>query len=566
MLERDKGRKIDEAEKNLADLDANIDNLEGKLDDAINMLNEYKNKIANAKANEGRDDPELLAKLKELESEAKALERDIGDLEGKINDLKKKRNDSKKLLDDIKKNPHKYNPQQIDQLLVGLGDQVERAAGINDKADGITEDLVRRMKELDDLLKKNREGKGLLADINAAIQQMLEDFASFQGVLDKVPKQIEMMLNTLKEMEIGAGPDKTADYWEERDQIKKHIEALTGIRADLEQLGKVFTKKKGEFDEMQGRLRKNPDNDGLKKLAADLKAAAVELQDHLNQCFDARDGVNDIKDEMGDCEIPVNISVRRNEVQAYLERLDRIKMDFRDMKQGDDDYEGEAGSEREIKALIKEIEQKIRGYDSVGRDLSKYQNQKLDMYSEKEFLGYNIAHIVIEVREFKARVYDEMQKLQDLEDLCADLNNKLIQQDMDNATVLLTKKSHKLRERLIAAQKGLNKISNCGDEMEGNTTHNEEDEFIDALKDEMPEVFKNIDMNFEQIDGIDVLLKTVIETKDIEKMSLLKKEIDDANNKVEQSEGLVVKLENEIVEWNAFKKLCRRDEELQEIE
>jgi len=34
-----------------------------------------------------------------------------------------------------------------------------------------------------------------------------------------------MMLNTLREMEIGAGPDKTADYWEEREQIKKHIEA-----------------------------------------------------------------------------------------------------------------------------------------------------------------------------------------------------------------------------------------------------------------------------------------------------------------------------------------------------
>ena len=98
--------------------------------------------------------------------------------------------------------------------------------------------------------------------------------------------------------------------------------------------------------------------------------------------------------------------------------------------------------------------------------------------------------------------------------------------------------------------------------MDGNTTHNEEDEFIDALKDEMPDVFKNIDLNFEQIDGIDILLKQVIETRNIEKMALLKKEIDDANNKVEQSEGLVVKLENEIVEWNAFKKLCRRDEEL----
>ena len=49
-------------------------------------------------------------------------------------------------------------------------------------------------------------------------------------------------------------------------------------------------------------------------------------------------------------------------------------------------------------------------------------------------------------------------------------------------------------------------------------------------------------------------------------MALLKKEIDDANNKVEQSENLVVKLENEIVEWNAFKKLCRRDEQLEEID
>lgn len=58
----------------------------------------------------------------------------------------------------------------------------------------------------------------------------------------------------------------------------------------------------------------------------------------------------------------------------------------------------------------------------------------------------------------------------------------------------------------------------------------------------------------------------MVDTRNIEKMALLKKEIDDASNKVEQSEGLVVKLENEIVEWNAFKKLCRRDEELSEIE
>ena len=49
-------------------------------------------------------------------------------------------------------------------------------------------------------------------------------------------------------------------------------------------------------------------------------------------------------------------------------------------------------------------------------------------------------------------------------------------------------------------------------------------------------------------------------------MVFLKKEIEEITLKVEQSESLVVKLENEIIEWNALKKLCRRDEELHEID
>lgn len=78
----------------------------------------------------------------------------------------------------------------------------------------------------------------------------------------------------------------------------------------------------------------------------------------------------------------------------------------------------------------------------------------------------------------------------------------------------------------------------------------------------MPEVLRNIDLNFDQIDDIEKLLKVVIDTRNTQKMVELKKEISEATVKVEQSEALVVKLENEIIEWNAFKKVCRRDEEL----
>lgn len=87
-----------------------------------------------------------------------------------------------------------------------------------------------------------------------------------------------------------------------------------------------------------------------------MKQASIDLQDHVNNAFDCRDEVNDIKKDMADCEIPVNIQVRRNELQAYMERLDRIKADFRDLKQADEDFDGEAGSEKDIKALIRQIE------------------------------------------------------------------------------------------------------------------------------------------------------------------------------------------------------------------
>ena len=142
----------------------------------------------------------------------------------------------------------------------------------------------------------------------------------------------------------------------------------------------------------------------------------------------------------------------------------------------------------------------------------------------------------------------------------------LILQDFKNAVKLLEVKSGKQRIRLETARAELVKINTCGTQMDGNTSHNEEEEFIDALGDEMPEVFKNIDGNFDKLDNIDLMLEQVKQSQNIEQMTKLKQEIDDTNEKLEQCEGLVNKLENEVIEWDSLKKLCRRDEELNEID
>ena len=45
--------------------------------------------------------------------------------------------------------------------------------------------------------------------------------------------------------------------------------------------------------------------------------------------------------------------------------------------------------------------------------------------------------------------------------------------------------------------------------MDGNCSRNEEEEFIEALKDEMPEVFKNMEGNFEQIEKIEGIITKI---------------------------------------------------------
>ena len=130
----------------------------------------------------------------------------------------------------------------------------------------------------------------------------------------------------------------------------------------------------------------------------------------------------------------------------------------------------------------------------------------------------------------------------------------------------MVKRLKKLRERLQKANDELEKVNESGRQMDGNTTHNEEDDLIDELKTEMPDIFKDIEGVFIRIDNLDVLLQEVIQTRSIEKLSQLKKDGDKASVKVEEIENLAIKLENRIIEWNALWKLCARDDELEQID
>ena len=54
----------------------------------------------------------------------------------------------------------------------------------------------------------------------------------------------------------------------------------------------------------------------------------------------------------------------------------------------------------------------------------------------------------------------------------------MTEQDLENSTDLLSLKAQELRDRLKESRKQLQQIQKSGDAMDGNTSTNEEEEFI----------------------------------------------------------------------------------------
>lgn len=174
-------------------------------------------------------------------------------------------------------------------------------------------------------------------------------------------------------MKNGSEPEETADYWEERQQIEKQMKQLDIVQDRLVRLAQDSKSKRPQIATIDKNIQKNSNEiPALEKALKELTRVQAEVDDKVNEAFDARDETADIQKAMAECGIPVNIQVRRNEVNALMARLDTIKNEFKDLKQADADYDGSAKSEGEMKALIAQIEEVLAGFNKEGRELKRF--------------------------------------------------------------------------------------------------------------------------------------------------------------------------------------------------
>jgi chromosome segregation ATPase len=224
--------RLEDADRARKELDAYLDDLQDKRDDLAKKLQEYKDLIADGKKT-CRQDPEMVTKLNKLEQEAGDITRELSDVDKKYADLKTRRAEVKAFIDDLKRSPEKATPANIDQVLGTIEDLKGMADGVITKVSAMDDDVEERIRALKELLAKYREAKNLQFTADELAQQMAKDFADLRKGLDGLPPKIKILKSTLHEMERGTGPDQYADYYDERQTIRKNLDSLDTAEADL---------------------------------------------------------------------------------------------------------------------------------------------------------------------------------------------------------------------------------------------------------------------------------------------------------------------------------------------
>ena len=148
----------------------------------------------------------------------------------------------------------------------------------------------------------------------------------------RLPDQIDKMLKTNQEMQYGAVPDETADYWEEKDKIAQNISSLVNAKNKLHDIDSTINQKENELKTAIAKSKKTQDNATLTKIETGILNERQDVEEILNNAFDINDEVQEIKAKMGECEIPVNIAMRENEIERFVVKLERIEEDFKDLK------------------------------------------------------------------------------------------------------------------------------------------------------------------------------------------------------------------------------------------
>lgn len=224
-----------------------------------------------------------------------------------------------------------------------------------------------------------------------------------------LPNEVEGMLLTLQEMYNGSiGEEKDEpDYIDLRQDIEEWIFDLKKAKTNMQSVSGKYAKKEKECLLLLDDAKEPTDTEGLEKLKDRFSKMKADIDAILGEAEAVNTSITDIRNLMGECQIPENITRRANEIDLFKEKINRIQYDFFDFKiEYAKSSRLSTEMKKSLKVLIDEIDRRIYGFDEEKKEFIEFQKNRLENYTTKDFLSLDNPPIIIEIREFKARIKD----------------------------------------------------------------------------------------------------------------------------------------------------------------
>lgn len=216
-----------------------LETLDKATNDGIDLHNVDRKKLKylqdtmdKAGKQQGQHDPQLLEKLAEMAVDAAEIATSMDELETRIADQKRRRNEAKKRLDEMGRNMGKFQPSQVDDLLLSLDELADKSGACNEKLRVTDTELVDKVKELEECLANCDTKQGLQGRLQETEREVEDDLTQLRELLDRLPPFARQLRRTATEMKEIA--DVEGDYADRKDEIGEHLDELDELDAVLE--------------------------------------------------------------------------------------------------------------------------------------------------------------------------------------------------------------------------------------------------------------------------------------------------------------------------------------------
>ena len=144
----------------------------------------------------------------------------------------------------MKSKPDQFSEGQITDLAKQLDAQNRIADDGKAQLTTTEEKLDEQLAKLRAFTEESDARLKILAQINSDMGALRQSVETFGAMFEPLFKKMRLMLLTVEEMKQDMGPDKSADYWEEKKEILQ-------FEADIGKLHRQLEQTQGRYRELE---------------------------------------------------------------------------------------------------------------------------------------------------------------------------------------------------------------------------------------------------------------------------------------------------------------------------